>query len=108
LRTLLALAPYSGMRASGAVVSVFFVFIEINLALGLFNLLPVPPLDGSHAITSLLSRKSAAGAALFFKYGSFALLGIIVLERFVNVDILPIGRAVRAIATALLGWGPPG
>jgi Zn-dependent protease len=105
LRAVLALARFPANATADAVVSVCVVFAAINVSLGLFNLLPIPPLDGSHAIAGLLSLKSASGAALFFKYGSFALLGIIVLERMVNVDILPIGRAVRAIVTALLGWG---
>jgi Zn-dependent protease len=105
LKAVLALTRFPAKATSDAVVSVFVVFAAINVSLGLFNLLPIPPLDGSHAITSLLSLKSASGAALFFKYGSFALLGIIVLERMVNVDILPIGRAVRAIVMALLRLG---
>jgi Zn-dependent protease len=103
LRAVLAVAPPAA--AAGGAVSFLFVLISINLALGLFNLIPVPPLDGSHAITSPLSLKSEAGAALFFRYGAYALIGVIVLERVANVDILPIGRAVRAIVVALLGLG---
>jgi Zn-dependent protease len=105
LKVARALALFPEKTTADTVVSIFVVFAAINVSLGLFNLLPIPPLDGSHAIASLLSLKSASGAALFFKYGSYALLGIIVLERIVNVDILPIGRAVRAIVMALLGWG---
>jgi Zn-dependent protease len=105
LRAVLALVRLPVEGTAEAVVSVFLVFAAINVSLGLFNLLPIPPLDGSHAIAGLLSRKSASGAALFFKFGSYALVGIIVLERIVNVDILPIGRAVRAIILALLVWG---
>ena len=105
LKAVLAKARFPEKTAVDAVVRFLVVFAEINVSLGLFNLLPIPPLDGSHVIASLLSRKSASGAALFFKYGSYALLGIIVLERILNVEILPIGRAVRAIVMALLALG---
>jgi Zn-dependent protease len=105
LKAVLALARFRAEGTADAVLSFFLVFAAINVSLGLFNLLPIPPLDGSHAISSLLSRKSATGAALFFKFGSYALIGVIVLERIVNVDILPIGRAARAIISALLRWG---
>lgn len=36
------------------------VFILINTFLGLFNLLPIPPFDGSHIVEGLLPRSMAA------------------------------------------------
>jgi Zn-dependent protease len=33
------------------------LFIWLNLALGIFNLIPIPPLDGSHIILALASEK---------------------------------------------------
>jgi Zn-dependent protease len=35
-------------------VSFFSVFVWINLILGIFNLLPIPPLDGSHILLAAL------------------------------------------------------
>lgn len=87
---------------SRLVASVFLAFIAINVSLGLFNLLPLPPLDGSHVLLNLISPRSAGGATLFFRYGSYALLAIIVLERVLDVDILPIGKAVNAVVLLLL------
>jgi Zn-dependent protease len=34
-------------------------FLMINIFLGFFNLLPVPPFDGSHIVEGLLPRKAA-------------------------------------------------
>jgi len=34
-------------------------FISINIFLGLFNLLPIPPFDGSHVVEGLLPRSAA-------------------------------------------------
>lgn len=38
-----------------------FYFILINLFLGLFNLLPIPPFDGSHIVGGLLPRSLRGG-----------------------------------------------
>ena len=94
LLKLVVLVPFRSGSAFQTVTSVFLVFMAINVSLGLFNLLPIPPLDGSHLVTNMLSLKSAAGAAVYFKYGSFALLALIVLERMLKIDILPIDRVV--------------
>lgn len=38
-----------------------FYFILVNLFLGLFNLLPIPPFDGSHIVGGLLPKRLRAG-----------------------------------------------
>jgi len=102
LRIVLALVPFGSPRAMEITASVFLVFISINIALGLFNLLPIPPLDGSHLISNLLARRSPSGSAAYFRYGSLLLLGIILAERITRVDILPVGRVVHAVVRAYL------
>jgi Zn-dependent protease len=84
------------------VTSVFMWFIWINLSLAVFNLLPIPPLDGSHAIMNLLSVKSGAAANRFFRYGSLVLLALIVADRIFEADLLPIGPVIRTLFNALL------
>jgi Zn-dependent protease len=71
----------------------------INVGLALFNMLPIPPLDGSHLVTTWLRKVNMPLAATYFRYGSWALLALIVIERVTNVDILPIGRLTMAIVT---------
>ena len=44
--------------ASYALVALYF-FIVINIFLALFNLLPIPPFDGSHIVEGLLPREAA-------------------------------------------------
>jgi Zn-dependent protease len=102
LRVLFVFAAVRSSSLFSTVISTLFVFISMNVSLGLFNLLPIPPLDGSHLLVNLLSLKSAEMAAVFFKYGSWLLIAIVVLERVTNRDILPIGRAVNAVVMALL------
>ena len=60
----------------------------INLGLGLFNLLPIPPLDGSHILENLLSPGAAQKYHDIGRYGPFILLGIILLDRVAHTGIL--------------------
>jgi len=102
LKAVVALVPFGSRESFQTVISVFLAFIAINVSLGLFNLLPIPPLDGSHVVGNLLAAKSSAGAGVYFRYGSYALLALILLERILRVDILPVGRAVNWMVLLLL------
>ncbi len=48
--------------------------IVLNIVLGLFNLIPVPPLDGSHVVASLLPAAAGASFRRIGFYGIFALI----------------------------------
>ena len=48
--------------------------ISMNLNFALFNVLPVPPLDGFHVVTSLFVRKNYAVVDFLQKYGYFLLI----------------------------------
>ncbi|MFP4087965.1 MAG: site-2 protease family protein [Desulfobacteraceae bacterium] len=60
----------------------------MNLGLGLFNLLPIPPLDGSHVLENLLPPRSAQKYQEVSRYGPFILIGIIMLDNFARTGIL--------------------
>ncbi len=97
----LAVRAIVGTAASGALASgaanVLTQAAAINVSLALFNMLPIPPLDGSHLVTTWLARVNTNLAVTYFRYGSFALLALIIVERVANVDILPIGRVTMAV-----------
>ncbi len=60
--------------------SLFFIFgiiTYINLILAIFNLLPIPPLDGSHILFTFLPQKAQAMKIFFQQYGLFFLLFLI-------------------------------
>ena len=69
-------------------------FLSLNLFLALFNLLPLPPFDGSHVVEGLLPARLAALYARFRAVGMLVpLLLIVVLPRLVpGFDL--IGRLV--------------
>lgn len=43
--------------------------VQVNLALGVFNLLPIPPLDGGHLLMGLLPRRWAYELARLERWG---------------------------------------
>ncbi len=98
LKACLLLVPYRGEPLYRESLNVCIAGLYINIGLFIFNLIPLPPLDGSHLITGLVSTKSIVIAHLFFKYGAYAFLGIIILERVTHVNLLPINVLVDYIA----------
>lgn len=53
------------------------VMLWLNLALGIFNLIPIPPLDGSHVLESLLPPQMAEAYAQIRPFGFLILLALV-------------------------------
>lgn len=76
-----AVVLYLGLRPSGLVpgpilVALGAVFV-LNLALGIFNLIPLPPLDGGHFLPYLLPRAAAGLLQILERYGMLILLVLV-------------------------------
>jgi Zn-dependent protease len=52
--------------------------VLVNLALGIFNLVPIPPLDGSKILFSLLPYSFSRAIAFFEQYAIILLLVFII------------------------------
>jgi Zn-dependent protease len=78
--------------ASNMVSLVFAIGIELNVVLLLFNLLPIPPLDGSHVLFDLLDPRTAQSARTFMnQYGLMLLLVVVFLAwRIIMPVLVPI------------------
>lgn len=70
--------------------------IYINLGLFIFNILPIPPLDGSHIFFSGVNIKPETEAILM-KYGSYVLIMVLFIESSAKIDIIPIGKLTNMI-----------
>lgn len=64
-------------NVTSAAVDIAWSFAVVNLFLGLFNLLPIPPLDGSSIIERLLPRNALPGWYKFRQYGMLILLVLV-------------------------------
>ncbi len=65
----------------------FFYLILINLILGVFNLIPIPPLDGSEVLFSILPSTMDNLKNNLTMYGPYILIGLLILDRFSNLNI---------------------
>ncbi|HDQ41670.1 MAG TPA: site-2 protease family protein [Desulfonatronum sp.] len=72
--------------------------VVINLALGIFNLLPIPPLDGSKILAGLLPPNAAHGLLRLERYG-FVIILVLALTGMIGKIIFP---AIRYIGGFLL------
>jgi Zn-dependent protease len=96
-----AVFPQMGLgeiAASGIGGFITAAIIQLNILLAVFNLLPIPPLDGSKLITLLLSPKQAAAYLSLESIGLFLILGIFMLGGFTYLTLL-----IR-FAESLLGF----
>jgi len=60
-------------------VQTLYQSILLNLILAIFNMLPIPPLDGGRVVTSILPNVLARPFAKLERYGFLILLGIVFL-----------------------------
>ena len=84
--------------------TVFYVLLytaTINLGLFIFNILPIPPLDGSHVFFSGMNF-SKEKEARFMQWGTFALFALIAAERATGIDFIPIGAFVNKVVSLVL------
>jgi len=62
--------------------------VWFNVALGLFNLIPIPPLDGSHVLENLLPPSSSDKYRQMRRYAPYLLLTILLMDRFLHTGII--------------------
>ena len=71
----------------------------INFGLFVFNLIPIPPLDGSHLYLTYLKDINPRLMMNMYKYGSIGLLAIILIESNSGINILHLSTLVGSITS---------
>lgn len=84
--------------------AIFDTALFINLMLFIFNLLPVPPLDGYHVLANLISYRHYNFLRTLEQYGSIILILLIVTPVSRYIIQPPITFLYNAIATVLGLW----
>jgi Zn-dependent protease len=62
--------------------------IWINVALAIFNMLPIYPLDGSSVLKGMVPNNIAEKLTKLDRFGAFLILGIFLMDHFANTGIL--------------------
>lgn len=86
------LAPFLG--EANLLINFLFMFILINAVLMVFNLIPIPPLDGSHILFSALPERFSNFREKFERNGPLILIVLIIGDSFLNLGLF----------SAAFGW----
>ena len=80
-----------------------WTLVKLNAVLAVFNLLPIPPLDGSNVLLGILPDDAARSYARLMPYGPLLLLAVIMIAFLTPFDLLghimnPVIDFVRRLA----------
>lgn len=74
--------------ALGVTSDMLFIFMHLNIGLALFNLIPLPPMDGSNILVAFLRPNTAARYLQVRHYTQYIFLGLIALNIFSRYSVL--------------------
>jgi len=79
--------------------------VALNIVLMVFNLFPIPPLDGFHVLEGLVSTEMYVRLQTVNQFGPMILIGLILIGNFTGVSIFSIvfEPVVRILGGFLLG-----
>lgn len=66
------------LPVSGILGTIFQLIVSYNVLLAIFNLIPIPPLDGSKIVSLLLPEREAAAYMALGQFGLFIIFALLV------------------------------
>ena len=72
----------------GSLILMLVLFTQINIMLAVFNMIPIPPLDGSQIFSGLMVRKNPDLVMKLQMYGPQILFGLILIGYFTEISPL--------------------
>jgi|AGTN01.2.fsa_nt_gi Zn-dependent proteases len=67
-----------GFNVSNTILlTILSYIVQMNIVLCVFNLIPIPPLDGHHLISGFIARKSQKFYFYYMRYGNYLLLFLV-------------------------------
>lgn len=96
------LGGYSATGLMEIVITILHLIIRVNLSLAIFNLLPIPPLDGSKIFALLLPERLANSYLSLGSFGTFLLL-ILLLFPIGGFSLINVVGSIFVFAQNLLG-----
>ena len=85
---------------SGSITLMILLFTQINIMLAVFNMIPIPPLDGSQIFSGIMSRKNPELVYKLQMYGPQILLGLFMIGYFTKFS--PIWIVMRPFVNFFL------
>jgi Zn-dependent protease len=102
----LGLLGYLGQNEAHRLAEVLFAAISVNIGLAAFNLLPIPPLDGSRILTGIAPPRVGDFIESLERYASFILIVVLFFLPQIGIDIvgLMVVPLQRFLFQVLLAW----
>lgn len=70
---------FTDLPPSNLMITFFVLLIQVNILLAIFNLIPIPPLDGAKVLYSFIGRKRPDIVMFLERYGMWLLIGFVFL-----------------------------
>ena len=73
---------------AGPLTSMLILFTQINISLAVFNMIPIPPLDGSQIFSGIMIRRNPQLVMQLQMYGPQILVGLILFGMLTGVSVI--------------------